>query len=88
MITIKKFYATWCGPCKMLAPVMEQIRTEYSQVDMLAIDVDENYDVAASYGVKSVPTVVIEKNGVEISRLTGVHSKMVYTNVINENLQK
>jgi thioredoxin 1 len=87
MITIKKFYATWCGPCKMLAPVMEQIRTEYSQVDMLAIDVDENYDVAASYGVKSVPTVVIEKNGVEISRLTGVHSKMVYTNVINENLQ-
>jgi thioredoxin-like negative regulator of GroEL len=54
---------------------------------MLAIDVDENYDVAASYGVKSVPTVVIEKNGVEISRLTGVHSKMVYTNVINENLQ-
>jgi thioredoxin 1 len=88
MITVKKFYATWCGPCKMLAPVMEQIRTEYSQVDMLAIDVDENYDVAASYGVKSVPTVVIEKNGVEISRLTGVHSKMVYTNVINENLQK
>jgi len=88
MITVKKFYATWCGPCKMLTPVMEQIRTEYNQIDMLAIDVDENYEVAASYGVKSVPTVIIEKNGVEVLRLTGVHSKMTYTNAINENLQK
>jgi thioredoxin 1 len=88
MITVKKFYATWCGPCKMLAPVMEQIRAEYSQIDMLAIDVDENYELAASYGVKSVPTVIIEKNGVEILRLAGVHSKMTYANVINENLQK
>jgi thioredoxin 1 len=87
MITVKKFYATWCGPCKALSPILEQIRSEQPGIDMITIDVDEHYELAAKYGVKSVPTVVIEKNGVEVKRFTGLKSKMEYLNSINENLK-
>lgn len=87
MVTVKKFYATWCGPCKMLSPILEEIRNEYNQIDMLTIDVDEHFEIAAKYGVKSVPTVVIEKNGVEVKRFVGIKSKNEYTSVINENLK-
>lgn len=86
MVTLRKFYATWCGPCKMLSPILEEIRNEYNQIDMLAIDVDEHYDLASKYGVKSVPTVVIEKNGVEVKRFVGIKSKGEYTSIIKENL--
>lgn len=86
MVTVRKFYATWCGPCKMLSPILEEIRNEYTQIDMLTIDVDEHFDLASKYGVKSVPTVVIEKNGVEVKRFVGIKSKTEYTKVITENL--
>jgi thioredoxin 1 len=86
MITIKKFYATWCGPCKMLSPVIDQIVKENSGIDYLAIDIDEHFDVASSYGVKSVPTVVVEKNGVEIKRFVGIKPKSEYSAIIAENL--
>lgn len=86
MVTVRKFYATWCGPCKMLSPILEEIRNEYNQIDMLTIDVDEHFDLASKYGVKSVPTVVIEKNGVEVKRFVGIKSKTEYTKVITENL--
>jgi thioredoxin 1 len=64
---------------------MEQLRTENSGVDFLAIDVDENSDLAQKYNVRAVPTVVIEKNGVEISRLMGMKPKTEYQRIITEN---
>ncbi len=86
MVTVKKFSASWCGPCKVLAPVMNEVKGQFSNVIFEDIDVDENFELASKYGVRSVPTVVLEKDGVEINRFVGVQSKLAYTNAINENL--
>ena len=86
MVTVKKFSASWCGPCKVLAPVMNEVKGQFSNVKFEDIDIDENFELASQYGVRSVPTVILEKNGVEISRFVGVQSKLAYTNAINENL--
>jgi thioredoxin 1 len=86
MVTVKKFSASWCGPCKVLAPVMNEVKGQFSNVIFEDIDVDENFELASKYGVRSVPTVVLEKDGIEINRFVGVQSKLAYTNAINENL--
>ena len=86
MIQVKKFYAEWCGPCKVLSPVMENVRTKFSNVSFEDIDIDGQFEIAQKYYVRSVPTVIIEKNGEELQRFVGVQSELAYTNAINENL--
>jgi thioredoxin 1 len=86
MIQVKKFYAEWCGPCKVLSPVMENVRTKFSNVSFEDIDIDGQFEIAQKYYVRSVPTVIIEKNGEEVQRFVGVQSELAYTNAINENL--
>ena len=86
MIQVKKFYAEWCGPCKGLSPVMENVRTKFSNVSFEDIDIDGQFEIAQKYYVRSVPTVIIEKNGEEVQRFVGVQSELAYTNAINENL--
>lgn len=87
MITVKKFSATWCGPCRMLAPMFEDVKVGYNNVIFENIDVDEQYEMAAQYGVRSVPLVVIEKDGKEVQRFSGVQSVMTYKNAINEHIK-
>jgi thioredoxin 1 len=87
MVTVKKFSAVWCGPCRVLAPVMNEIKGNFSNVKFEEYDIDEYSDVTEQYGVRSVPTVIIEKNGVELQRFTGLSSKMAYTNAINEAIK-
>ena len=87
MVTVKKFSAVWCGPCRALAPVMNEIKGNFSNVKFEEYDVDEAYDEATKYAVRSVPTVVIERDGVELQRFTGVSSKMAYVNAINEAIK-
>lgn len=87
MVTVKKFSAVWCGPCRALAPVINEVKSNFSNVKFEDYDVDEAYEEATKYGVRSVPTVIIEKNGVEVERFTGVSSKMAYINAINESLK-
>ena len=84
MVTVKKFSATWCGPCRALAPVMNEIKGNFSNVKFEEIDIDEYSEVTEKYGVRSVPTVIIEKDGVELNRFTGLSSKIAYVNAINE----
>jgi thioredoxin 1 len=84
MVTIKKFSAVWCGPCRALAPVMNEIKTQFSNVKFEDIDIDEDYGNVEKYGLRSVPTVIIEKDGVELERFTGLSSKVAYVNAINE----
>jgi thioredoxin 1 len=87
MVTVKKFSAVWCGPCRALAPVMNEVKTQFSNVKFEDYDVDEAYDEATKYGIRSVPTVIIVKDGKEIERFTGASSKMAYVNAINESLK-
>ena len=73
MKTMKYFSATWCGPCKVFKPVMTEIASEGHSVQF--IDVDEQQSLASQYGIRSVPSVVIEENGVEVDRFVGALPK-------------
>ena len=69
MKTMKYFSAVWCGPCKAFKPVMNEIAGEGYSIEF--IDVDQEQNKAIKYGVRSVPTVVIEENGIEVDRFVG-----------------
>ena len=73
MKTLKYFSATWCGPCQTFKPIMNEISGEGYSVQF--IDIDQSSSVAEQYNVRSVPTVVIEENGVEVDRFIGAISK-------------
>ena len=73
MKTMKYFSATWCGPCKTFKPIMNEIAGEGYSVQV--IDIDQQQDLAARYNVRSVPTTIIEKNGIEVDRFIGSVSK-------------
>ena len=84
MVEVKKFYAEWCGPCKVLSPLMENVKSKFTSVKFENVDIDAQFEVAQKYYVRSVPTVIIEKNGEEIQRFAGLQSELAYTNAINE----
>ena len=86
MVEVKKFYAEWCGPCKVLTPLMENVKTKFSDVNFENVDIDSQFEIAQKYFVRSVPTVIIEKNGKEVERFVGVQSELAYINALNENL--
>ena len=73
--TVVDFYATWCGPCKMLAPIVEQISEEYTDVKFVKVNVDDAQNTAAQYDVASIPTLVTIENGKEVVKSVGVKSK-------------
>jgi thioredoxin 1 len=84
MIEVKKFEASWCGPCRALKPIFENVASKYNDVNFSYVDVDEQFELASKYGIRSVPTVVIEKNGKEVQRFSGVQSELAYINAIND----
>ena len=86
MIQVKKFYAEWCGPCKVLTPLMENVKTKFTNVKFENVDIDSQFEIAQKYFVRSVPTVIIEKDGKEVERFVGVQSELAYINALNENL--
>ena len=70
---IKDFYADWCGPCKMQTPILEALKQKYGdKVEVQKIDVDANGALAIEYGIRVVPTLVIEKDGAMVQRIEGV----------------
>ncbi len=86
-ILIVDFFATWCGPCKMLSPVMEQIAEEYGdKLKVVKIDIDKNSELSEEYEVQSVPTVFIIKNGEIVSRETGFNPFNKYSQLIDKCL--
>ena len=73
------FWATWCGPCKMLGPIIDELAEEFAgRAKVCKIDVDNSKDLARRFKVMSIPTVVILENGEEINRLVGVKEKEEY----------
>lgn len=71
------FYAPWCGPCKMVAPILEEIAGERSDIKIVKIDVDEEQDLARQHNVMSVPTLVLYKGGNVVQTWVGLRSKQV-----------
>lgn len=69
------FYAEWCGPCKMLAPIVDELAKEEGDVKVVKLDVDSNQATAQKYGVMSIPQMLFFKGGEEVNRLTGAVPK-------------
>ncbi|MEX0274088.1 MAG: thioredoxin [Flavobacteriaceae bacterium] len=77
------FWAAWCGPCRMVGPIIDEISTEYDGKAVVGkVDVDANQEFAAKYGVRNIPTVLVFKNGEIVNRQVGVSPKKVYTDAI------
>ena len=86
-VAVVDFNATWCGPCRMLGPVLEQLSEEMAgEVEFYGVDVDENSALAGQYGVMSVPTVILFKNGNKTDMNIGFQPKEMYAAWIRKNL--
>lgn len=82
-VALVDFFATWCGPCRMLGPIIEEIGAECDgSFAVYKVDIDECEDIAMDFGIMSVPTVVVLKNGVEVERMIGVQPKAVLLNAV------
>lgn len=80
------FFATWCGPCRMVAPILKQIERDMAdKVKVVKVDVDQNKDVAAQYGVMSIPTMIMFKDGKEAAKNVGAMPKEALVDFINAN---
>ncbi len=78
------FWAAWCGPCRMVGPIIDEVSTEYEGKAVVGkVDVDANQQFAAKYGVRNIPTVLVFKNGEIINRQVGVSPKKTYTDAID-----
>ena len=81
------FWATWCGPCRMIAPVVEEISDELDgKLNVFKVDVDEAEDIAMQFGIMSIPTLIIFKDGEEKERIVGYRSKEDLEAMINKYL--
>ena len=78
------FNATWCGPCRMLGPVIEEISEERSDIKVVSIDIDEEPDLAEEYDVFSIPCVVLFKGGAEVARSVGLKGKEALLEMADE----
>lgn len=74
-LVVVDFFATWCGPCQILGPIMEGVADELADVKVFKVDVDENESTAREFGVMSIPTIVILKDGEEIDRHVGLMNR-------------
>lgn len=75
-LTVTDFWATWCGPCRMVAPILDEIAKEFDgKIKIAKLDVDSNPMTAAQYGVQSIPTMIVFKGGKEVDRLVGAMPK-------------
>lgn len=83
--TVVDFFATWCGPCRMLAPILEDVSETRDDAKFLKVDVDENYDLAKSFGIMSVPTVLFFKDGNLVDKSIGLINSEKINQIIDKN---
>lgn len=85
-LVLVDFFATWCGPCKMLGPILEQISEERDDVIIAKCDIDECMEIAQRFGIMSVPTMILFKQGEEKAKEIGLKTKDYIVDVIEANL--
>ena len=84
-VTFTDFWATWCGPCRMQSPVIEQLAEEMGdKVFFSKVDVDANQETAAKFGIMSIPTMLIKKDGQVVDTIVGYHTKEQLQNKLEE----
>ena len=74
-LVLVDFFATWCGPCKMLGPVLEDMASDRDSIDIVKVDIDESMNLARQYGIMSVPTLVLFKDGQVVAQTSGFQPK-------------
>ncbi|HDA5264391.1 TPA: thioredoxin [Staphylococcus aureus] len=86
-VQLVDIWATWCGPCKMIAPVLEELAADYEgKADILKLDVDENPSTAAKYEVMSIPTLIVFKDGQPVDKVVGFQPKENLAEVLDKHL--
>ena len=86
-VTLVDFWAVWCGPCKMLAPTIDQLADAYADKARIAkVDVDNEPNLARRFGIMSIPTIIILKDGVEVDRKVGLMPMDAYTKALDAQL--
>lgn len=83
-VVLVDFFATWCGPCKMLSPVLEEVAQENPNISVLKIDVDEVGELAARFGIQAIPTLMLFKDGQRVDTRMGYQNKNQLLAFINQ----
>ena len=86
-VSMVDFWAPWCGPCRMLAPVIDELAADFDgKANICKVNTDEEQDLAVKYGIRSIPTILFMKNGEVVDQMVGASSKQAFTDKINSLL--
>lgn len=83
-LVVVDFWATWCGPCRMMGPVYDKVAEKNDNAEFLKLEIDKNEDVGATYAIRSIPTFLFFKDGKEVDRLTGMQTVEKFNDIIKK----